>query len=141
MKKTDYQFSFVNQRIKSSNFKINEKCSLNKNFEDCPEFLFSYSSNKKKKAVIVELGLRFSSKDAPFFLEVITEGVFLFNELPNTTTLKKISCINCNSILFPFIREFIADLTRRAGIPPLLLPPVNFVEFYESLKKELDKSC
>lgn len=141
MKKTDYRFDFINQRIKSSNFKINENFSLNNKIEDCPEFIFSYSSNKKNKIVIVELGIRFSSEEAPFFLEVVTEGVFLFNEIPTKTTLKKISCINCNSILFPFVREFIADLTRRAGIPPFLLPPVNFIDFYKSLDKELDKAC
>jgi len=47
--------------------------------------------------------------------------------------------INCASIIFPFIRESVADLTRRSGLTPLILDPVNFVALYESSKEKEKK--
>ena len=35
------------------------------------------------------------------------------------------------SILFPYAREVISDLTNRGGFPPLLLQPVNFDALYQ----------
>ena len=40
--------------------------------------------------------------------------------------------INCPSILFPFLRRLIADLTREGGFPPLLLDPIDFASLYTS---------
>ena len=34
--------------------------------------------------------------------------------------------INGASIIFPFIREHIANLAMKAGLGPIMLPPVNF---------------
>ncbi len=36
----------------------------------------------------------------------------------------------CPGILFPYAREFIANLTTRGGFPPILLAPVNFEKLY-----------
>jgi len=36
--------------------------------------------------------------------------------------------------MFPFIRESIADLTKRSGLTPLIPDPLNFVDLYESKK-------
>jgi len=36
--------------------------------------------------------------------------------------------VNCRAIIFPYLREYISDLTKRAGFTPLFLPPFNFVE-------------
>ena len=37
----------------------------------------------------------------------------------------------CMSILFPYAREVVSDLTTRGGFPPLLLSPVNFDALYQ----------
>lgn len=36
----------------------------------------------------------------------------------------------CPGILFPYAREFIANLATRGGFPPLMLAPVNFEKLY-----------
>ena len=36
--------------------------------------------------------------------------------------------INAPAIIFPFVREHLATVTMKAGINPILLPAVNFVE-------------
>jgi len=60
-------------------------------------------------------------------------GVFLFvDEAPAPNDIVRIAEINCATILFPFVREAIAEITRRAGIGQMLLQPMNFVELYNT---------
>jgi len=37
----------------------------------------------------------------------------------------------CMTILFPYAREVISDLSTRGGFPPLILSPVNFDALYQ----------
>ena len=34
------------------------------------------------------------------------------------------------TVLFPYVREVVSDLTTRGGFPPLILSPVNFDALY-----------
>jgi preprotein translocase subunit SecB len=34
------------------------------------------------------------------------------------------------SVLFPYLREVVSDLSTRGGFPPLILSPVNFDALY-----------
>jgi len=45
--------------------------------------------------------------------------------------IKKVGIVNCAAIIFPYLREHLADLTRRSGLPPFHLPPINFVKVYK----------
>jgi len=65
----------------------------------------------------------------PFAIFIEGKGIFKFKKTPSEAVLKKVSKINCPAIIFPYVRETIADITRRAGFPPLHLNPVNFVAF------------
>lgn len=42
--------------------------------------------------------------------------------------------INAPAILYPFVREYYADISSRANIGRLLLPPINFVKMAEENK-------
>jgi preprotein translocase subunit SecB len=35
------------------------------------------------------------------------------------------------TVLFPYVREVVSDLTARGGFPPLILSPVNFDAMYQ----------
>lgn len=75
----------------------------------------------------------FSSNDnQPFIYNISLLGRFNFKEMPDKDTLDKIVHINCAAILFPYIRETLADLTRRAGVPAFHLSPVNLVNAYNA---------
>ncbi len=86
----------------------------------------------------IEVDLRFelSESKLPFTLQVITSGTFIFQKTPEKDLLRQLININCASIIFPFLREQVADLTRRAGFPPLLLPPTNFVAMFEEQNQQ-----
>jgi preprotein translocase subunit SecB len=93
------------------------------------------SFEKKDKIAIVVVSISSDNKNQPFKFNIATKGLFTFQKLPQKKELEKVARINCASIIFPYIRESLADLSRRAGIPPFHLDPVNFVAMYEDQKK------
>jgi len=92
------------------------------------------SFEKKDKIVIVVVSISSDNKNQPFKFNISTKGLFTFQRLPQKKELEKVARINCASIIFPYIRESIADLTRRAGIATFHLDPVNFIAMYEDMK-------
>ncbi len=42
----------------------------------------------------------------------------------------------CMSVLFPYVRELISELTVRGGFPPLILSPVNFDALYQQHQQQ-----
>jgi preprotein translocase subunit SecB len=58
-------------------------------------------------------------------LELAYAGLFQVENLPEPA-LEPFLLIECPSLLFPFARRLVADLTREGGFPPLLLDPINF---------------
>jgi|WetSurMetagenome_2_1015567.scaffolds.fasta_scaffold53382_1 preprotein translocase subunit SecB len=70
-----------------------------------------------------------ASSNYPFHFEVTLQGVFEFSEPIHEEVRRHCATIECPTILFPYLRETLADLTRRAGFPPLHLQATNFAEF------------
>jgi preprotein translocase subunit SecB len=62
-------------------------------------------------------------------LELSYAGLFEIQSIPEQA-LEPFLLINCPSLLFPFLRRLVADLTREGGFPPLLLDPIDFAGLY-----------
>jgi len=60
-----------------------------------------------------------------FLVEVTQAGLFNIENVPESE-MDSLIGIGCPSILFPYLREAVSDLTTRAGFAPLVLQPVNF---------------
>jgi len=125
-------------RLLKSNFLLNEKIlEEGKEYSIQRELTISISSNDDRKMLKVDLRVRNKNEDSPFFFDISYQGLFELKADKQVTAeeIDKIGAINCAGIIFPFIREHLADLTRRAGLPPFHLPPVNFVREYRDQKK------
>jgi preprotein translocase subunit SecB len=61
--------------------------------------------------------------------EIVYGGAFHIENAP-PQALEAMLYVNCPSLLFPFLRRIVADLTREGGFPPLLLDPVDFGSLY-----------
>ena len=48
--------------------------------------------------------------------------------------------VHCPFLMFPFIREIVANMTSSGGFPPLRLEPIDFASLYMSKKKEMAES-
>lgn len=65
-----------------------------------------------------------------FLVEAAQAGVFRISGIP-LSEVQPVLGIHCPNILFPYIREAIADAVSRAGFPPVHLDPINFEVLYQ----------
>jgi preprotein translocase subunit SecB len=68
-------------------------------------------------------------------LELAYAGMFQVENLPEAA-LEPFLLIECPTLLFPFVRRLVADLTREGGFPPLMLDPINFANLFARRQQE-----
>lgn len=125
--------SFVDFKIFKIILELNDtKRPSNKKSENDVKLEAGYSYKKENKELKVILGITISGKESPYLLEIKCGGTFSFQNTPDKDRLDFMARVNCLAILYPYVRETIADITRRSGYPPLHLRPFNFVNLYES---------
>jgi preprotein translocase subunit SecB len=86
-----------------------------------------------------------AGEDILFLVEITQAGIFQIENLPDEE-LDPALGIGCPTVLFPYLREAVTDLTTRAGFPPLVLQPINFEAIYlqqrtESLNNKADNTA
>lgn len=64
-----------------------------------------------------------------FLVEASQAGIFTIRGV-NEQNLGMLLATHCPSVLFPYVRETIADATTRMGFPPIHLAPINFEALY-----------
>lgn len=69
--------------------------------------------------------------------KVIMGGEFELAEGLEANLVDNFSEINAPAILYPFIRETIASLTTRAGIPTVLVQPLSFIDMAQRRQQRL----
>lgn len=129
---------FLNFALLKVNFSLNQEYK-----EDtadtmiAPDIAISHEFREKEKQLVVILGLRQLTGNIQYRFEVEAGSLFQFDNVPEEKLLKQLATINCPAIIFPYIRETIADLTRRSGFPPLHLNPVNFIQLAKEQEAKL----
>lgn len=132
------EMKFVNFALLKVNFFLNQ--AYKEDSTDtmvAPDIAINHEFREKEKQLVVILGLRQTKGNIPYRFEVESGGIFQFENVPEEKILKQLATINCPAILFPYIRETIADLTRRAGFPPLHLNPINFIQLAKEQEAKL----
>ncbi len=83
----------------------------------------------------VELTLEIPSEagDAslPYHVEATFIGRFRINNLPEGLSLERFAKGNGIAIMFPYVREMVANLTMRGSFGPIQLPTMNVVAMLE----------
>jgi len=136
-KQKSFNFKFLDFRLLDAAFHVNREFeySENKSIEIATGFTLGHEIEGKSLKVFLKVTS--DGKKAPFSFTVEGAGLFEFESDIEEKEVSRIAGVNCAAIIFPYIRETVADLTRRAGFPPLHLAPVNFTEFFkDSIKKK-----
>ena len=68
-------------------------------------------------------------------MELDYAGIFMIENIPQQS-LEPFLLINCPTLLFPYARRIIGDMTREAGFPPLLLDPIDFGRMFMDRNKQ-----
>ncbi len=113
-------------RLLECSFRYNDKAKSVESAGDI-EMLYKTNHDKKKKEITIFFRLLQNNEDAPVIFDIVYGGKFVLedNEEEHVDTFCQ---KNCPSIIMPYAREFLSDLTRRAGLPGLFLNTVNFTE-------------
>ncbi len=72
---------------------------------------------------------------ALFLISLRYAGVFHLVNTPSDHQ-QPVLAIDCPSIIFPYARKIIADITQGGGWHPLMLDPIDFGELYNKKLKE-----
>jgi preprotein translocase subunit SecB len=64
-----------------------------------------------------------------FLVEASQAGIFTIRGVP-PDQIQGALAVACPTVLFPYIRETLADAVARAGFPPVHLAPINFETLY-----------
>ncbi len=67
--------------------------------------------------------------EAIFIVEASYAGAFEIRNIPRDQ-LEGVMLVECPRLLFPFMRQIIADATRNGNFPPLMLEPIDFMAIY-----------
>lgn len=70
-------------------------------------------------------GIEDDKPEMQAFIKMV--GVFTIPENP-VPPLETFANINGPAIIFPFLREHLASVSMKAGINPIILQPINFVQ-------------
>jgi preprotein translocase subunit SecB len=68
--------------------------------------------------------------------ELVYAGLFQLKNIPEQA-LEPFLLINCPTLIFPFLRRIVADITREGGFPPLMLDPIDFGQLFMRRRQEL----
>jgi preprotein translocase subunit SecB len=89
--------------------------------------------------LIYEMSCGIKDKSDFFDIRCTMIGFFSVIEGKENMGLKEYSNMNAPAAIFPYIRETIASTTTRAGIPPVVIPPVNLTAIKrETLNEQED---
>ncbi len=78
--------------------------------------------------------------DAMFVVEATYAGVFEIINVPRDQ-LEMVMMVECPRLLFPFMRQIIADSTRNGNFPPLMLEPIDFMGIYLANAQRRDQQA
>jgi len=131
----DAKIRLDRSKIRSLNFKVKEGESKSP-VSITYDLSYGYEYSYKEKCINVLLSLSINEKQLPFLLNIEYEGIFKLNKRVAKREIEPFAQMNCPAILFPFLRECVADITRRAGFSPLLLPAINFIELAKKQEAE-----
>ena len=91
--------------------------------------------NKGITSIEMRLWEEAEEKNKPFSLRIKITGYFSSEAEVESEDFAHLCKYNGSAILFPFLRSAIADLTKTANVPPLVLPLINIKNLVEEKEK------
>ncbi len=88
--------------------------------------------------VAIQITAKITSKEddkTMFILEVEHAGVFLLKNIPEEH-IKMVLGVDCPTLLFPFTRQIVSQVSTDGGFAPFLMEPVNFMALFQNSQKK-----
>ncbi|MBU0485715.1 MAG: protein-export chaperone SecB [Proteobacteria bacterium] len=69
-----------------------------------------------------------------FIIEIEHAAIFTLKNIPEEH-VKTVLSVDCPTLMFPFTRQIMSQLSVDGGFMPFLMDPVNFMALYQGAKK------
>lgn len=133
MRPSDFQFS--DPRIEKIDFRIGKNEKKSKNERNLPIGIEVQTKvNNKQSNAIVSLFLTVGEVDSenevitPFYFRGTISADFRWQGEFDNKSIENMLRVNGGTVLLSYIRPVLATITMQAGIKPLNLPFINFLE-------------
>ncbi|MBL1352126.1 MAG: protein-export chaperone SecB [Zetaproteobacteria bacterium] len=80
-----------------------------------------------------------TSEQVMFEIEVEQAGIFFIKNIPEEH-MTQVLAVNCPSIVFPYTRQIMSQLTVDGGFMPFLMEPVNFQALLDQSLQETSEA-
>ncbi len=123
------------------NFKTKEIAKKGK--KDLPiecQYLLEIKTNRESEEVLATLSVKTESENIPFDFYVKSQAMFKVAKFPlgeeGEDIFEKKAISEAIPYIFPFLKEVVADLTRKAYLKPFYLPPIELdIDNFEKVEK------
>lgn len=90
--------------------------------------------------VVLTMTCKGNSGDVPLFVaELSYASLVSLNSVPDEQ-IQRLLVVDCPTLMFPFARNIIAEVTRDGGYPPILMQIVDFNAIYENGVNDLTET-
>lgn len=121
IKDLSYESPSAPQSLQGAGQNPQLKVSINVNAgprgEDIYEVLLNLEVHAKNDAGVI------------YNVELVYGGLFRLRNIPEHL-IQPVLFVDCPTLLFPFMRRVLADISRDGGFPPLMLDPIDFGRLY-----------
>lgn len=130
-------------RVLKINFEFSDTVEKG-DFEIPFNFVLRHKVSEKDSSILfVSLSVIAGNDDMPFTFEMETETRFNMKDEAKEKDIAKAVYLEAGPAIYPAFNELFADLGRKARLPVIALPEVDFEEFYkihkDSEKKKKEK--
>jgi preprotein translocase subunit SecB len=135
------QVQLVGQYIKDLSFENPNVSKMVENQGDNPDLRVEVSvAGKRVGPDLYESAIQFNGHakgkiGVIYDLELLYAGLFRIQNIPEEA-LEPFLLVNCPTLIFPFLRRIVADVTRDGGFPPLMLDPMDFGALFMRNKQQ-----
>jgi preprotein translocase subunit SecB len=74
-----------------------------------------------------------------FILEIEHAAVFMLKNIPSEH-MPMLLGVDCPTLLFPFTRQIVSQVSIDGGFVPFLMEPVNFMALFQNAKKNKEEA-
>lgn len=91
--------------------------------------------------VVLKVTAKVTSKDENrvlFIMEIEHAAVFMLRNIPGEH-IEMLLGVDCPTLLFPFTRQIVSQVSVDGGYIPFLMEPVNFMALFQNAQKKKEK--
>ena len=129
MEKLSYQL-IKGPRITNSSFSLKKaEAEKDKHSEVECEFAFKINYDNENKKFTIKMNAKTEEKWIPFKFNISSDAILFIDDKGfKEKDIAKFGFSSAGPYVFTLIKDFVAEVTRKAGLTPFYLPNIDFSE-------------